>query len=183
MYLNSALAFDSLVWNFQGHLDKLDDLMLHIYFEFLQQQTVLHEEESESCPMRGRGSLLYRPLLRHWANLNRNLTAISISIKRWMGDIWCMWFSFGDFSYKFPASPGLIYLHLVIIWKDKQILLGEILVSLSLYTVIEPGWGKCAIIGEGRADRRTHREDICYTFNTEASLSVGDWGQTGGCFI
>lgn len=71
-----------------------------------------------------------------------------------MGDIWCMWFSFRDFSYKFPASPGLIYLHLAIIWKDKQILLGEILVSLSLYTVIEPSWGKCAIIGGGRADRR-----------------------------
>ena len=111
-----------------------------------------------------------RPLLRHWDNLNRNLTAISISIKRWMGDIWCMWFSFRDFSYKFPASPGLIYLHLAIIWKDKQILLGEILVSLSLYTVIEPSWGKCAIIGGGRADRRTHREDICYTFNTGVFL-------------
>ena len=118
----------------------------------------------------------FRPLLRHWDNLNRNLTAISISIKRWMGDIWCMWFSFKDFSYKFPASPELIYLHLAIIWKDKQILLGEILVSLSLYTVIEPSWGKCAIIGGGRVDRRTHRGDICYTFNTGSSSSEGHWG-------
>ena len=101
-----------------------------------------------------------------WDNLNRNLTAISISIKRWMGDIWCMWFSFGDFSYEFPASPGLIYLHLVIIWKDKQILLGEILVSLSLYTVIEPGWGKCAIIGEGRADTGGHTGNIFVTLLT-----------------
>ena len=147
--------------------------MQHIYFEFQQKQTGVY--------MQRRGKYVFivfsRPLLRHWDNLNRNLTAISISIKRWMGDIWCMWFSFKDFSYKFPASPGLIYLHLAIIWKDKQILLGEILVSLSLYTVIEPSWGKCAIIGGGRADRRTqHREDICYTFNTGVFLV---WGGTG----
>ena len=95
-----------------------------------------------------------------------------------MGDIWCMWFSFRDFSYKFPASPGLIYLHLAIIWKDKQILLGEILVSLSLYTVIEPSWGKCAIIGGGRADR----EDICYTFNTGVFLVCGGPGTNCGMF-